>query len=87
VVATIINAQRATEALKTVRAVVEQHGTDEHRQRLDRIAGGRAPSAMKEPLETATYQAEALVIAFELIAEIKESQKPMPRGRPRKDAS
>lgn len=83
-VAVSINNLRAHEALLRVKDLVEAHATDEQRQRLDRIAGGRVPSPTKAPVEFATYQSEALVILFEMVAEIKEAQKPRPRGRPRK---
>jgi hypothetical protein len=86
-VATNINSQRGTEALKQVRELLEEHGTDEQRQRLDRIMGGRMPSPSRAPIECSVYLAEALAVLFEMVAEIKEAQKPRPRGRPRKDTA
>ena len=83
-VATSVNNQRGLDALKRVRDLVEEHGTDEQLERLDRIMGGTVPAPNRALVEHPTYQGEALVILFELIAEIKEAQKPRPRGRPRK---
>jgi hypothetical protein len=87
VVATSVNRLRGIEALRRVRDLVEEHGTDEQLDRLDRIMGGRVPAPNRAPVEYATYLTEAVAIAFEMIAEIKEAHKPRPRGRPRKDAA
>jgi hypothetical protein len=84
VVATTVNNQRAVDALRRVRDLVEEHGTDEHKERLSRVMGGAVPVPSRMPLQFATYQSEALVIVFEMIAELIEASKPRPRGRPRK---
>ena len=83
-VATSINNRRAHDALQRVRDLVEEHGTDEHKERLDRIDGGRVPSPIRKPAEFGTYQAEALVVLFEMVAELKAANTPRKRGRPRK---
>jgi hypothetical protein len=86
-VATSVNNLRTIEALRRVREIIEEHGSTEQLDRLDRIAGGRVPAPNRAPVEFATYQTEALVALFEMVAEIKEAQQPRPRGRPRKDAA
>jgi hypothetical protein len=70
-----------------VRAVIEEYGTPEQLERLDKIKGGVIPSPARAPVEHAVYQSEALCVLAEMVAEIKEAQKPRPRGRPRKDAA
>jgi hypothetical protein len=85
--ATIVNAQRATEALTKVRDIVAEHGTAEQQERLTRIMGGPVPTPNRLPVEHATYQAEALAVLFEMVAGHIEASKPRPRGRPRKDAA
>jgi hypothetical protein len=84
VVATAITSRRGVEALNRVREIVEEHGTDEQKKRLDRIMGGRAPAPNRAPVEHAAYQAEALCVLYELFAEHIEQAKPRPRGRPPK---
>ena len=83
--ATTVNAQRATEALAKVRALVEEHGSAEQQERLTRIMGGPVPTPNRLPIETATYQAEALSILFELFGEHLAASAPKRRGRPPKD--
>ena len=82
--ATTVNAERATGALAKVRDIVAEHGSDEQRERLDRVMGGSVPTPNRLPVEHATYQAEALSILFEMFAAHVEESKPRPRGRPRK---
>ena len=84
-VATSINAARGIEALSRVRDLVEEHGTDEQRERLTRIAGGAVPAPNRLPIENATYQSEALAVLFEMVIEMKEANRPRRRGRPPKD--
>jgi hypothetical protein len=85
--------ERSTLALMRIRDIVEAHGNDEQKERLARIMGrdeyqGKilVPSP-KFAAEFATFQAEAIVILFELVAELKEASKPRPRGRPPKKRS
>jgi hypothetical protein len=87
VVATSVNATRAHEALKRVRDLLEEHGSAEQLGRLDRIDGGRIPSPMRRQVEFATFQAEALAVLFEMVAELKAANTPRKRGRPRKDTA
>jgi hypothetical protein len=87
VVATTITAGKAVEALRRVRAFVEEYGTDEQGARLDGIQGGRVPTPNRSPIEHAAYTTEALVAVCEILGEHLEESKPRPRGRPRKDAS
>jgi hypothetical protein len=86
-VATSVNNLRTIEALRRVREIVEEHATDEQKQRLDRISGGRVPAPNRNPVEHTTYQSEALAVLFEMVAELKAASAPRPRGRPRKDAA
>ena len=83
-VATSINAARGLEALTRVRDLVEEHGTDEQKERLSRIMGGPVPAPNRSPIENATYQSEALAVLFEMVIEMKEANRPRRRGRPRK---
>jgi hypothetical protein len=85
VVATSINAERSVEALRRIRNFVQEHGSDEQQARLDAIQGGIIPAPSRDPISHAAYQAEALVIALEMVGELKEANKPRPRGRPRKE--
>jgi hypothetical protein len=85
-VATSVNAARGAEALRRITAHVEEHGTTEQLDRLNRITGGRAPAPNKQPVEFSVYLAEALAIALELHDEHLEESKPRPRGRPKKRA-
>jgi hypothetical protein len=87
VVARGITSEKGTAALQRLHDLVEEHGTDAQRQKLDKIAGGRVPSPARAPLEFEVYLAEALVAAFEIFGEHIEQSKPRPRGRPRKDAA
>jgi hypothetical protein len=84
-VATSVNILRTIEALRRVREIIEEHGRTEQLDRLDRIAGGRVPAPNRAPVEFATYQAEASLIALELIFELKAANTPRRRGRPPKD--
>jgi hypothetical protein len=83
-VATSVTAGKSIAALTKVRDLAEQYGTDEQKERLHEVMGGSIPSPNKLPVEHATYVTEALAVLFELVAEIKEAQKPRPRGRPPK---
>jgi hypothetical protein len=83
-VATRLNNTRAYDALTRVRELVEQCGTDEQKERLDRIMGGHVPAPGNRPIEHATYQAEGLAILFEMVGPLVEASKPRRRGRPRK---
>jgi hypothetical protein len=84
VVATSVNNTRAYDALRHVRDLLEEHGTDEQKERLDRIMGGAVPAPRNRPIEHATYQSEALAILFEMVCPLVEASKPKRRGRPRK---
>ena len=82
-VATSVTATKAITALQKVRDVVEEYGTDEQKEQLHNIMGGMLPAPNRSPIEHAAYMSEALANLFEMVAEIKEAQKPRPRGRPR----
>jgi hypothetical protein len=79
-VATSVNAARGVEALRRLRELVEQHGNAEQLARLDRVMGGPVPAPNRAPVECAVYQAEALVILFEMVAELAAAV-PKRRGR------
>ena len=66
-VATSINATRRVEALSRVRDLVEEHGTVEQQERLNRIMGGPVPAPNRLPIEHAVYTSEALAILFEIV--------------------
>jgi hypothetical protein len=87
VVATSINAERSVEALKRVRDLVSEHGSAEQQERLTRIMGGIVPAPNRNRIEHDVYTVEALAIALELFAELKEANRPKKRGRPRKNAA
>jgi hypothetical protein len=87
VVSVSVNRRRAIEALREVRDLVEEHGTNEQLERLDKIMGSQVPAPNRFPVEFTTYQTEALLIAFEVFAELKAANAPRPRGRPRKETS
>ena len=76
--------KRALAGLTRIRGIVEEHGNDEHKERLDRIMGGPIPAPNRRPTEFMLYQTEALVILFEMFAEMKAASARRPRGRPRK---
>jgi hypothetical protein len=84
VAATSVNNRRVYDALTQMRDLLQEYGTPEQRERLDRIKGGAIPAPRNFPVETQTYLAEGLLIAFEMIGELKEASKPRPRGRPPK---
>ena len=84
-VATSVNVHRGIDALSRVRELVEEHGTNEQRERLSRIMGGAIPAPNRAPVEHAVYTSEALAILFEIVGELKEASKPKRRGRPPKD--
>jgi hypothetical protein len=84
-VATSVNNMRGIEALTRMRDLVEEHGTDEQKERLTRIMGGSVPAPNRAPIEHAVYTSEALTILFEMVIHMKEASKPKKRGRPPKD--
>jgi hypothetical protein len=83
-VATSVNNTRAYDALTRVRDLVEERGTGEQKERLNRIVGGPVPAPRNRPIEHAAYQAEGLAILFEMVGPLVEASKPRRRGRPRK---
>ena len=72
-VATSVNVHRGIDALSRVRDLVEEHGTDEQKERLSRIMGGAIPAANRAPIEHAVYTSEALLILFEIVVEQGEA--------------
>jgi hypothetical protein len=86
-VATSVNAERSVEALRRVRNFVQEHGSDEQKERLEAIQGGIIPAPSRDSISHAAYQAEALVILFEMVGELKAANRPRPRGRPPKNAA
>jgi hypothetical protein len=79
-VARSVVAEHQRVALEQVQAVVEKHAP-ESAERF-RLLSPRTPNSIKQPDETITLLAEAVVVLAGKVDELEEANQPRRRGRP-----